>query len=493
MHVRQFGLQDALSLQDLSHLRRPERGLRRITRSVVISFLMIAAIPMTPRSCAVISDAISALAAALAVVFAVVGLLLAIPACNSSSHGPSAPAPASAYEEYNGPPLFEDVTSTSGVKLTYRNGEEANNFAILESLGGGVALIDYDGDGLLDLFVPGGGYYDGKKVTGPPPANCTATSATSSSRTCTPKVGLDKVVVPVQPRAAAADYDRDGWPDLLVTGWDRLVLCSTTSRTGPGGRRFVDVTTKAKLDDNLWATQRRLGRSRRRRLSRALRLPLRRLVLRHQPPHRCTYDGKTRDVCPPRQVQAPAAQALSQQPRRHLHRRARSRSNFARTARASACSPSTLTATAAPTSTSPTTPTTISCYMNRGSAGAIKLEEDAGFTASPATTAATANGSMGVDAADYDRQAGHASVRDQLRERASRPLHATTPPARRRSSVTTPVASGIAAIGQKYVGWGTGFSDFDLDGWDDMFIANGHAIRFPTKIDRRQKPVLFAQ
>src|SRR5205814_7618366 len=30
---------------------------------------------------------------------------------------------------------------------------------ILESLGGGVALIDYDGDGFLDIFIPGGGYY----------------------------------------------------------------------------------------------------------------------------------------------------------------------------------------------------------------------------------------------------------------------------------------------------------------------------------------------
>src|SRR4029079_19200132 len=112
MHVRQFGLQDALLLQALSHLRRPERGFRRITRSVVISFLMIAAIPMTPQSAQSSRTRFLLSRAALAVVFAVVGVLLQITACNSSSHGPSAPAPASADEEYNGPPLFEDVTST---------------------------------------------------------------------------------------------------------------------------------------------------------------------------------------------------------------------------------------------------------------------------------------------------------------------------------------------------------------------------------------------
>ena len=45
-------------------------------------------------------------------------------------------------------------------------------------------------------------------------------------------------------------------------------------------------------------------------------------------------------------------------------------------------------------------------------------------------------------------------------------------------------ASGVGAIGQKFVGWGTGFIDFDLDGWEDIFIANGHAIRYPTGATR---------
>jgi hypothetical protein len=52
-------------------------------------------------------------------------------------------------------------------------------------------------------------------------------------------------------------------------------------------------------------------------------------------------------------------------------------------------------------------------------------------------------------------------------------------------------ASGVGVIGQKFVGWGTGFVDLDHDGWEDIFIANGHAIRFPTGASRLQKPVLF--
>src|SRR5207248_5743223 len=52
---------------------------------------------------------------------------------------------------------------------------------------------------------------------------------------------------------AAADYDRDGWPDLLVTGYGRVALFHNES-DGKGGRRFVEVAKQAGLTDDLWST-----------------------------------------------------------------------------------------------------------------------------------------------------------------------------------------------------------------------------------------------
>ena len=61
----------------------------------------------------------------------------------------------------NTPGIYRDVTAESGIDLIYRNGEDAKRYVILESLGGGVAIFDYDGDGRQDLFFPAGGYFDG--------------------------------------------------------------------------------------------------------------------------------------------------------------------------------------------------------------------------------------------------------------------------------------------------------------------------------------------
>ncbi|HEY8503563.1 MAG TPA: hypothetical protein VIL46_03205, partial [Gemmataceae bacterium] len=100
------------------------------------------------------------------------GMLVGGLACGKgASQEPTGAEGEPVANEPAGPSLFEDVTAGSGIDFTYRNGEEADHYAILESLGGGVALLDYDGDGLLDVFLTGGGYYAGpesKEIRGHP-------------------------------------------------------------------------------------------------------------------------------------------------------------------------------------------------------------------------------------------------------------------------------------------------------------------------------------
>ena len=151
-------------------------------------------------------------------------------------------------------PVFEDMTATSGVALSYRNGEEADRYTILESLGGGVALFDYDGDGLLDIFVTGGGRFEGD---GPPkivglPGKLYRNLGNWKFEDVTTAVGLDKPLFYTH-GVAVADYDRDGFPDLLVTGWGRVALYHNES-DGKGSRRFVELSAQMGLTDSRWST-----------------------------------------------------------------------------------------------------------------------------------------------------------------------------------------------------------------------------------------------
>ncbi|MEO8494434.1 MAG: hypothetical protein ABI614_05160, partial [Planctomycetota bacterium] len=65
---------------------------------------------------------------------------------------------------------FEEVAGPLGVQFTYRNGRDTGHDWVVETIGGGVAMIDYDQDDDLDLFFAGGGKVDGDppRVSGLP-------------------------------------------------------------------------------------------------------------------------------------------------------------------------------------------------------------------------------------------------------------------------------------------------------------------------------------
>src|SRR6185437_1923575 len=93
------------------------------------------------------------------------GLTILPAACGRRAPSTSA-VPATVSED--APTIFRDITASSGIAFAYRNGSEAEHLSILESLGGGVALLDFDRDGKLDIFLPGGGGFEGKEIHGRP-------------------------------------------------------------------------------------------------------------------------------------------------------------------------------------------------------------------------------------------------------------------------------------------------------------------------------------
>jgi hypothetical protein len=149
-----------------------------------------------------------------------------------------------------GLPWFENVVDASGI--TFRHFDPATPMRyIQETLGSGLGWIDYNNDGWPDLFVVQDGPIrpqEASQKPGPLPTNKLFRNNGDGTFTdVTEAVGLARSGFHLG--CAVGDYDNDGCDDLVVTYMGGMVLYHNEI-DGKGGRHFVDVTTKAGLDNN---------------------------------------------------------------------------------------------------------------------------------------------------------------------------------------------------------------------------------------------------
>ena len=143
------------------------------------------------------------------------------------------------------PVRFTDVSAQSGLRWTYQNGA-TGKYLMPETTGGGVAFFDFNNDGLLDVFALQSGPEPGTKPGESHASTRSALYRNNGDGTFTDVTagsGLDADFGYGQ-GVSVADYDNDGWPDLYVTaiGGNHLLR---NNRNGT----FTDVTQKAGLAD----------------------------------------------------------------------------------------------------------------------------------------------------------------------------------------------------------------------------------------------------
>jgi len=133
---------------------------------------------------------------------------------------------------------FENRQPRSGVDFVLNNGTTVDK-PIIDSIPGGVALLDYDSDGFLDIFFTNGARIPSLSKEGPGFYNRLYHNNQDGTFTdVTEKAGLSGTGYTIG--VAAADFDNDGWTDLYVTGINHNILY----RNNHDGT-FTDITEKA--------------------------------------------------------------------------------------------------------------------------------------------------------------------------------------------------------------------------------------------------------
>jgi hypothetical protein len=159
-------------------------------------------------------------------------------------------------------PLFEDVARQTGIDFWQYSGA-TGEYLLPEMVGSGGALIDYDNDGDMDVFLVQGYPTDpqGKPLVPLPagwkPGNrlfrnnlnpggkLTFTDVTEAAGLSHADKGMG---------VAAGDYDNDGYTDLYVTNYDHNILYHNN-----GNGTFTDVTAIAGVASSGWSTAPRLS------------------------------------------------------------------------------------------------------------------------------------------------------------------------------------------------------------------------------------------
>jgi len=392
------------------------------------------------------------------------------------------------------PIIFEDVTKKAGLdKFNHVSGSPEKN-VILEAPGSGVAIVDYDNDGWPDIYLVNGSTFDALRGKQKPPRAAlyhnnhdgTFTDVTEKAGVSNDRWGFG---------VAVGDYDNDGWPDLYVTNYGKNRLYHNNH-----DGTFTDVAEKAGVavsgDQPVWSSGATFGDY---DGDGKLDLYVTGYVKfdMNNPPIAgtaatqysfCQYRGKP-VMCGPRGL-----------PGEHNHLfHNKGDGTFADVSKKAGVSnekgyygfgvvfadlndDGKLDLAVANDSV----PNYL--FLNKGDGTFEDASYPSGFALKDDGREQAA---MGLGVGDYDNS-GHLSLYVTTFSDDYYTLYKNEGDG---NFTDVSFLAGVAAVTIPFLGWGTGFLDYDNDGWKDIFDANGHVYPGVDQNDwgmtYAQRPLLF--
>jgi enediyne biosynthesis protein E4 len=370
------------------------------------------------------------------------------------------------------PVTFRDITQKAGIHFVHNNAAFGKKY-LPETMGPGVAFIDYDNDGWQDIFLVNGTDWPGRSSKHSTP-KLYHNNHDGTFTDVTHKAGLDVELFGMG--VAVGDYDNDGFDDLFITTMGQSRLFHNN-----GNGTFTDVTQKAGLTGPkefstgaAWVDYDKDGK---------LDLVVANYVQWSlEGDLYCTLDGKSKSYCTPESYKGTAV--------RLWHNRGDGTFEDA-TKKAGLSEPTSKTLGIAILDydndgwpdlffSNDTQPNKL--YRNNGNGTFTEKAVVAGIAFSED---GVARAGMGVDAADYDRS-GAASI---LITNFANQMLSLYHNEGKGLFVDEAPRSEIGRATLLTLGFGCFFFDYDLDGWPDIFIANGH---IDGDIQRVQPNVKYA-
>ena len=367
---------------------------------------------------------------------------------------------------------FRDITQRAGIHFVHNNGAFGKKY-LPETMGPGVAFIDYDNDGWPDIFLVNDTDWPGRPLKHSTP-KLYHNNHDGTFSDVTQKAGLDIEIFGMG--LAVGDYDNDGYDDLFISAMGQSRLFHNN-----GNGTFTDVTQKGGLmgpkefsTSAAWVDYDKDGK---------LDLVVANYVQWSLDDDLyCTLDGKSKSYCTPESYKGTAV--------RLWHNRGNGTfEDVTKKAGLGDATSKTLGVALLDYDndgwpdllfSNDTQPNKL--YRNNGNGTFTEKAVVAGVAFSED---GVARAGMGVDAVDYDRSGATSLLITNFSNQMLSLYHNEG----KGLFVDEAPRSEIGRASLLTLGFGCFFFDYDLDGWPDILIANGH---IDSDIQRVQQNVKYA-